>query len=65
MTFRELDRLLKEDGWMVRNVRGSHYQYVHPLKRSKVTVPCHNGDIPKGTVSSILKQAELAKVLVH
>ena len=32
---------------------------VHPLKKGKVTIPMHNGDIPKGTLHAILKQAEL------
>ena len=29
------------------------------VKKGKVTVPKHKGDIPKGTVNSILKQAGL------
>ena len=59
MTFKELDRLLKSDGWKVKVVRGSHYQYIHPTKPGKVTVPNHNGDVPKGTLKSIFKQAGL------
>lgn len=59
MTFKELEKLLKADGWELKNTCGSHYQYVHPTKNGKVTVPNHKGDIPKGTASSILKQAGL------
>lgn len=59
MTFNELDRLLKADGWELKNVRGSHFQYIHLTKPGKVTVPSHKGDIPKGTANSILKQAGL------
>lgn len=59
MTFTEMDRLLKANGWSLKGVRGSHFQYVHPTKSNKVTVPKHKGDIPKGTENAILKQAGL------
>ena len=32
---------------------------MHPVKAGKVTVPLHKGDLPKGTVHFILKQAGL------
>lgn len=59
MTFKEMERLLKSDGWVLKSITGSHFQYTHPTKSGKVTVPKHNGDIPKGTANSILKQAGL------
>lgn len=61
MTFRDIDRLLKKDGWYVVSVEGSHYHYRHPTKKGKVQVPNHRKpkDIWKGTVNSILKQAGL------
>lgn len=59
MTVREIVKLLKDDGWYEVSQRGSHIQYEHQNKKGKVTVPCHNGDIPKGTLNSILKQAGL------
>jgi len=39
--------------------KGSHLQLEHPVKKGKVTVPVHGGDIPKGTLNAILKQAGL------
>jgi predicted RNA binding protein YcfA (HicA-like mRNA interferase family) len=39
--------------------KGSHLQLIHPTKTGKVTVPMHGGDVPKGTMNSILKQAGL------
>ena len=36
--FRELIRLLKDDGWQLVTQRGSHQQYEHPSKPGKVTV---------------------------
>jgi predicted RNA binding protein YcfA (HicA-like mRNA interferase family) len=53
-------RLLAEDGWTVKNQRGSHRQLVHPTKPGKVTVAGKpSTDIPKGTEGSILRQAGL------
>ena len=59
MNFKELERILLDDGWSRLSTRGSHIHYVHASKKGKVTVPNHKGDIPKGTVNSILKQAGL------
>lgn len=59
MKFRELEKLLLDDGWQCVAVKGSHYQYKHPTKTGKVTIPKHNGDLKMVTVKSILKQAGL------
>lgn len=61
MTVRDLLKLLYEDGWyeVPARTKGSHIQYKHPTKDGKVTVPNHRGDIAKGTLASILKQAGL------
>ena len=59
--FKELEKLIKVDGWMFEQARGSHYHYIHPAKKGKVTIPHHGGDIPVGTLNSILKQAGLKK----
>ena len=59
MTFKEVEKLIKNDGWIYEYARGSHFHYSHPTKKGKVVIPNHKGDIPKGTVNSILKQAGL------
>ena len=59
MRVRELEKILREDGWYVVKQVGSHRQYKHQEKPGKVTVPIHSGDLDKGTVNSILKQAGL------
>ncbi|WP_295207542.1 type II toxin-antitoxin system HicA family toxin [Ruminococcus sp.] len=58
MKFREVEKLLLQDGWL-KNVKGSHYQYKHPSKVGKVTIPNHGGDLDLKTVKSILTQAGL------
>lgn len=59
MTSKDLFKILKKDGWVLKAVVGSHYQFVHPTKLGKVTVPHPRKDLPSKTVTSILKQAGL------
>ena len=59
MRFREMQKKLLDDGWVLVDVSGSHYQYKHPEKPGKLTLPNHRGDIPPRVVNSILKQAGL------
>ena len=59
MKFRELEKLLLTDGWVHKNTKGSHYQYVHPVKSGKVTMPYQTGDLSPIIVKAILKQAGL------
>lgn len=58
MRFREVDKLVKSDGWYEVKKVGSHHQYKHPTKQGKVTIPEHGGkDIDMAVVKSIKKQA--------
>lgn len=59
MRFRELERLVLDDGWVLVDVRGSHHQYKHPTTPGKITIPNHRGNIPQRIANSILKQAGL------
>lgn len=47
MKFREVIKVLEDNGWVQKAVRGSHYQYTHPGRPGKITVPCHRGDLGK------------------
>lgn len=60
MRFREIEKQILNDGWYLVDVSGSHYQYKHPSKPGRVTIPNHRGDIPPLVVNSILKQAGLS-----
>jgi predicted RNA binding protein YcfA (HicA-like mRNA interferase family) len=52
--------LLKEDGWAIARIRGSHRQLVHAVKPGTVTVSGHpNDDIHPKTLKSVLRQAGL------
>lgn len=59
MKFREIEKILLNDGWQFKKAKGSHYSYIHPTKPGKVTVPNHPGDIAAQVVKQILKQAGL------
>lgn len=61
MTPRQVEKLLLADGWYIDSARGSHRYYKHESKVGKVTIPFHPRpkDLPKGTLNSILRQAEL------
>ncbi len=59
MKVAQILRLLKKDGWQLVRTRGSHRQFKHPVKRGLVTVSGKpSDDIQKGTLKSILRQAE-------
>ena len=62
MKIRDVLRLLRDDGWQLIAMRGSHRQYRHPTKPGRVTVAGRPGDdLAVGTLKSILKQAGLTK----
>ena len=50
MNSRVLIKKIKEDGWFLVNVVGSHQQFKHPTKKGKVTIPHPKKDLPIGTV---------------
>ena len=57
MKDRDLVKALKEDGWYIDRVRGSH----HVMKKGNKTevVPVHGKDVPKGLLQKILKRTGL------
>ena len=57
MRFKETEKRLLADGWVLKSQRGSHRQYVHPVKPGRVTLPSHTGDLDLRTVKSTWKQA--------
>lgn len=54
----DLIRKLKQNGWVLRNTRGSHYQFMHPKKSGRVAVKHPAKDIPMGTLRNIYRQAQ-------
>lgn len=51
-------RLLSEDGWYLREQKGSHRQFKHPLKKGRVTLNGKPSDtLSQELLNSIWKQA--------
>jgi predicted RNA binding protein YcfA (HicA-like mRNA interferase family) len=57
MNSKQVIKQLEADGWVLDRVKGSHHQFKHPNHAGRVTVKHPDGDIPKGTLNSIRKQA--------
>lgn len=61
MKVSEIINLIENDGWFLVRQRGSHRQYKHKVKKGLVTIALHkmSDDIARGTLNSILNQAQL------
>jgi predicted RNA binding protein YcfA (HicA-like mRNA interferase family) len=60
MKVREVIKLLEADGWFLVATRGSHRQFKHRTKSGRVTLAGKpSDDLARGTMNSILKQAQL------
>ena len=63
MKIRDIIKLIEDNGWYLVVTKGSHRQYKHAQKPGRVTIAGHmNDDISSGTLSSIMKQANLKEV---
>lgn len=60
MKVRDIIKLIEQDGWYLAYTRGSHRNFLHPVKSGKVTIPGHLSDTaaPK-TIKSIFQQAQM------
>ncbi len=60
MKVRDAIKLLESDGWFPVKQKGSHMQFKHEVKKGRVTIAGHpNHDLARGTLNSILKQAQI------
>lgn len=39
MNTKEIEKIILADGQKLKSVKGDHFQYVHPTKPGKVTIP--------------------------
>lgn len=53
--------ILLRAGFRIVRQKGSHVMLEHVVDAArKITVPMHNGDLPRGTLLAILKQAGIS-----
>jgi predicted RNA binding protein YcfA (HicA-like mRNA interferase family) len=57
---KEIIRVLKKLGFIEYRQKGSHLIMVNEIKNKQVVVPVHNKSLKKGTLASILRQADLS-----
>ena len=60
-TARQMEKIIKKDGWYQVDSNGSHRKYRHPTKKGIVTISFHPGDLKKKTENSIYKQAQIRR----
>lgn len=58
---RELVAALERAGFVRHHQKGSHLYLWHQGKRRMTTVPMHPGDVHRGLLRVILKQADLTE----
>lgn len=56
---KDIIRVLIKIGFVLKDINGSHYMYYNPRTGKKIPVPFHPGDLPRGTVHRIFKEAGL------
>lgn len=62
MKYRDLIKMLENDGWVLEHQRGSHMSFRHPTKPGVVVVAGGGKggrDVPTGTENAVLRQAGL------
>lgn len=62
MKSREIMKILKDKGWFIRRITGSHYHFKHETISGLVTVPHHaTAELKPATLHNIVKMAELTE----
>ncbi len=61
MKYKQVIKLIEDDGWWMSRQKGSHRVYKHATKKGIVVIAAHKllDEVPTGTESAILKQAGL------
>ncbi|MFZ3173044.1 MAG: type II toxin-antitoxin system HicA family toxin [Carboxydocellales bacterium] len=42
---REVIKILKKDGWILKGIEGSHHNFTHPTKSGRVTSKASNQEL--------------------
>lgn len=57
-----LCQIVERHGWELKRITGSHHIYAKEDVEVIISIPVHsNRDLPKGTLKSIIKDAELTE----
>ncbi len=62
MKYREIIKIVEDNGWYLVRQKGSHKHYRHPEKKGLVTIAgAANDDIPPKTLARICEQAQIPR----
>lgn len=61
ITSAQLIRVLEHKGWRLDRSRGSHHVYIHEETRRTLTVPIAKRVMSIGTLSRLLKDADISR----
>lgn len=61
LTPKEVIKKLQNLGFVEDHVTGSHVILFHPQTRKRAVIPYHLKDLPKGTLSAILRESGVSR----
>jgi len=61
ITSKKLIKVLKASGFKLDHSTGSHFIFYHSQTKKRAVVPYHIKDLPKGTLTSILREAGISR----
>ena len=61
VTPRKLIQIIKHLGFKLDHTTGSHFIFYNSKTKRRAVVPYHLKDLPKGTLTSILRDAEIGR----
>ncbi|MBI5426731.1 MAG: type II toxin-antitoxin system HicA family toxin [Nitrospinae bacterium] len=61
LTSKDIIRALRKNGWYHVHTVGDHWQFKHPAKPGKVTVPHPKKNLRRRDIKPIMKQSGLAE----
>ncbi len=57
---KEFARILEEQGWSLKSIKGSHHVYTKPGNPARISVPVHgNKTLKIGLLKHLMKMAEI------
>lgn len=57
---REVEKFLREQGFIFDHQRGSHAYFYHPRLKAKVCVPEYHHELPPKTLKSVIRQSAIS-----
>ena len=55
---KELCKILKQNGWELKIIKGSHHVYMKEGRKERISIPVHsNKSLKKGLLKAVIKLA--------